>query len=363
MSEVVELSSRHRSGFPGAGRLVQRQSAGALGSVEDVGLLHGSAIKIKLGDATAERRHLHGHNLTICGKQTNRPLAKLLVPRVPSPARAHRASSGTKKGSGVSVAEIESAIYDILTNTPGSPARETSDDTRASHDYLLAQGDLAVPHVVSGIEKRATLSVSDEDYQAFWGIHAAIRLLAELNTRLSRSGLLKLLNTSWPPNVGTSIYRFIFQARASSRDAGTEVIPALIEAANGPAVQQRRENIVDIYLLARKLGGRIPVSAGQAVEIAAGLTFNEEALQVIDDFLVDMVNWPSGRRAAFFWFYGIRVATVRGKANSLPYFAASVLADPGKDAVAWSKLPGVTRSAQEAVKLTRKYPLPQSLAT
>lgn len=146
---------------------------------------------------------------------------------------------------------------------------------------------------------------------------------------------------------------------AIARCGNADLVPGLIQAANGPCIRYRSENLVDLYLLARKLGGRIPVSADQAVKIASDLPFEDEALRVIDDFAKDIPNWPSGRRCAFFWFYGIRVEDVKGKAKALPYFAASVLANPSQDTAAWSKFPGTTPSSSEASKFARKYPLPE----
>lgn len=81
----------------------------------------------------------------------------------------------------------------------------------------------------------------------------------------------------------------------------------------------------------------------------------EELLGIIDDFKDDIPAWPTGIQSAFWWFYGHQVE----KPEALPCYAASLLANPGKDSAAWSKFPGVPRSASEARTLARKYPLPE----
>jgi hypothetical protein len=89
------------------------------------------------------------------------------------------------------------------------------------------------------------------------------------------------------------------------------------------------------------------------------LSAGQEALQVISDFVKGIPGWPGGRQSTFFWFYGARVKRVKGEAAALPYYAASMLANPSRESAAWTKFPGKTPSASEAKNLAQKYPLPE----
>jgi hypothetical protein len=262
--------------------------------------------------------------------------------------------------------KIGSAIHDIVSSTTESPRGGIGDSTRASYELLLLQGDLAVPPVVSAIRAACVghppgdYYAGIEDMSVIFGIETAVQLLADLDTDLSTSALLDLLNTAGQPRF---IYGEIVDALASCSSAGLaarpDVIPALIQAANGPAVSARRENLRSLYLLARKLGKRIPVTAEQAVRIASDLPASEDDLTVYEDFTDQVPRWPAGSRCAFFWYYGNRVERVRGSMSGLPYFAASVLANPGQNSAAWAKFPHVKPSARQAATLARTYPLPR----
>jgi hypothetical protein len=109
--------------------------------------------------------------------------------------------------------------------------------------------------------------------------------------------------------------------------------------------------------LVKKLGGRIRLSEEEAVKFISNSFLDEQQLSIIDDFKSDILQWTSGRRSAFFWFYGGRVESVRGEKAALPYFAASVLANPSPEAAAWSKFPNIAPSVQNAKALAAKYPL------
>jgi hypothetical protein len=250
----------------------------------------------------------------------------------------------------MSATSIDLAIGDLLTNTP-----KYGEHNPASFAFLLAQGDLVVPQVVSAIEERVGQLDGGDDPSPFFGLRAAIELLAELNSELSRAALVKLLNTDWQRSRNISIYGYAI--KALDRCGNADVVPGLIEAAGGPCVKYWPEKFAVLYVLARKLGGHLPVSPAQAVKVASSLPFTEEALGVIDDFAPDFSGWPAGTRCAFLWFYAARVADVRGKDAALPYYAASVFANPERDTAAWSKFPGTVRSVSEARNLARKYPL------
>lgn len=238
---------------------------------------------------------------------------------------------------------IDLAIHDILTNT-----KESGKHNQASFDFLLEQGDLVVPNVIREIEKYESGGKTGE---TSIDIRVAIELLAEIDSDLSKANLLKLLNTDWK---STKIYWDIIEALPRC-SGSADLVEGLIQAANGP----RARYIADLYLLVRKFDGHMPVSAEQAIKIVQNMPSTEEALQVIDDFAKEIPKWPSSSRCSFFWFYGIRVAAVKSDREALPYFAASVLANPGQAAAAWSKFPGTTPSASEAKKLAKKYPLPE----
>lgn len=264
---------------------------------------------------------------------------------------------------------LEGAIAELLTNTP-----LYGKHNQASFDYLAAQGDAAVPVLVSAIRGAVGRLDEKSPAPALFGIRAAIGVLASLDTARSRAALLELLNADWPPSRRVSAYGYVIDAL--NECATADLVPGLIGAASGPCVAHRPQNLARLYLLVRKLGGSFPLRADQAIKVVIDSPSTPESLTIIDDFARDLPNWDGGTRADFFWFYAHKMEQVHRDEPlkdrkhapygylavpdaALPFYAASVLANPGSASSAWSKFQGVKPSLSEAQRLARKYPLPE----
>jgi hypothetical protein len=115
-----------------------------------------------------------------------------------------------------------------------------------------------------------------------------------------------------------------------------------------------------LYVLARRFGGRISLPPELAVKMISNSAGDEVQLGIAYDYKGEIPAWPRGLQCSFWWFYGVQVANARGDAQALPFFAASVLANPSPDAAAWGKFSGVARSPGEAKTLARMHPLPDA---
>jgi hypothetical protein len=69
-------------------------------------------------------------------------------------------------------------------------------------------------------------------------------------------------------------------------------------------------------------------------------------------------NWSAFHRRSYYWWIGIGVENSQGLDAALPFYAASVQANPSPDAGAWTKFRGIQRTQDKANQLARQYPLP-----
>jgi Protein of unknown function (DUF2510) len=232
-------------------------------------------------------------------------------------------------------------------------------DVVSACDSVVRAGDGAVTPIDAAIMQALDrVSLDDEDYlPTLFAVRELMTVLATIDTSGSRSELVAFLNRTLPVGV---VYDYAIEALGECKDKDPDVLAGLILAATGPCVASRRENLPKLCVLARRFGGRIPLSAEQAVRMVSDLRSNEETLGIINDFADEIPTWPRGHQCSFYWFYGHRVDDVRGRPAALPYFAASVLANPSADSAAWSKFPGVEPSPRKAAELAHAHPLPRN---
>jgi hypothetical protein len=204
-----------------------------------------------------------------------------------------------------------------------------------------------------------------------------LTVLGRIDTPSSRSALVGFLTRAYPPDEDEpypgeyfvpytcTVHSYAIDALEECRGgADPAVVSGLLQA--GAELTARTgswDHVADsdlpkMYVLARRFGGRIPLPPELAVKMISNIAGDEVCLGIAYDYKDEIPAWPSGLQCAFWWFYGAQVANVRGDAQALPFFAASVLAKPSPDASAWGKFPGAARTPGEATRLARQYPLP-----
>ncbi len=200
--------------------------------------------------------------------------------------------------------------------------------------------------------------LSHEKTASYWAVEDCLMILGAIDTPGSRAELVNLLNTDLPYS---GFYEPVIKALGICKPPYADLLPGIVAAANGPCVAHRGANLGELCRLARTMGARIPLAPEQTVKMLKDST-GEYALEFIGDYVQGIDGWPAGLRCAFFWFYGVRVEHARSIADAMPYYAASVLANPSPDAAAWSKFSGESPSPATAERLARTYPLPTAAA-
>jgi HEAT repeat protein len=253
--------------------------------------------------------------------------------------------------------DIDAGISTIFARP--RPNKEPFDPARPEHEALIHAGDAAVEPLVSAIWQgmRAYAEaeyLSREQTAIYWAVEDCVMVLGAIDTPGSRAELSKLLNADLPY---LGFYTPVISALEMCKPPCSDLLPGVAAAASGPCVAHRRENLGELCRLAHRMGGQIPLTAEQTVKMFKDST-GEYALEFIGDYDQGVGGWPEGLRCAFFWFYGVKVEHARGIADAMPYYAASVLANPSSEAAAWSKFAGESPSKATAARLAGTYPLP-----
>ena len=237
------------------------------------------------------------------------------------------------------------------------------DPARPEHEALIHAGDDAVQPLIAAIWQgvRAYIEAEDLSHEktaSYWAVEDCLMILGAIDTPGSRAELVNLLSTDLPYS---GFYEPVIKALGICKPPYADLLPGIVAAANGPCVAHRGANLGELCRLARTMGARIPLAPDQTVKMLKDST-GEYALEFIDDYVQGIDGWPAGLRCAFFWFYGVRVEHARSIADAMPYYAASVLANPSPDAAAWSKFAGESPSPATAERLAHTYPLPAAAA-
>lgn len=288
--------------------------------------------------------------------------------------------------------DVEPNISAVVANRLRSKdfEREMPDDVVVAFDGLVREGDAAVEDIVKAITQAIHRACHDGEHRTptLWAIGDLMTILGRIDSPTSRSHLVGFLSGSlpedqpdweyhhkvWETATYVPYYLSVHDgAIGALEECGEGDYPDLLPGLSSAMTQlsshsgqwevNSRNIPLRLYLLARRFGRRIPVSPEQAVKMVSDSWPDEEEFGIIEgvinDFYDEIPNWPRGQQCAFYWFYGSRVDVVRGRPAALPYFAASVLANPSADSAAWSKFPGVEPSKKTAVKLAGAHPLPR----
>lgn len=248
-----------------------------------------------------------------------------------------------------------------------------------SFDDLVTAGDAAVGGVVD-----ATMQAADRvsrggegRLESLFTMRDLMTVLGRIDTASSRSELVGFLTRAYPQDEtypGESDHPYTCTVHSYAIDALDEcrggadpaVLSGLLRAAaeltarTGSWDHTADSDLPKLYVLARRFGGRIPLPPEMAVKMISNSGGDEGRLGIAYDYKDEIPAWPSGLQCSFWWFYGVQVANARGDAQAMPFFAASLLANPSPDAAAWGKFSGVARSPGEAKRLARQYPLPDA---
>lgn len=284
--------------------------------------------------------------------------------------------------------DVDTNISAVVANRLRSSSfeRDMPSDVVVAFDSLVREGDAAVEAIAKTIMQAMDRASHDGEHRfpTSWAIRDLMTILGRIDSPRSRSELVGFLTKALPEDQpdqeyhrkawGTAMYVPYYNfIHGNAIDAlgeckggeDPDVLSGLLLAATqrlaetGQWVHWSNRHLPRMYFLARRFGGRIPLSPAQVVGMTSDLSGPEELLGIIDDFKDEIPAWPTGVQCSFWWFYGHQVENAQGKPEALPCYAASLLANPGKDAAAWSKFPGVSRSASEARTLARKHPLPE----
>jgi len=240
--------------------------------------------------------------------------------------------------------EIATAIRGILTR------EHDPRDVEASYRSLVSAGEEAIPHIVSALR---VCAIGHGEGRWWDGADKLCRLLAELKTESAKGALLTILKTDSTIVEFDRVRHQAAEELAAFKDR--RIIPDLIAASKTPHAP-----ILSIKRTVEALGGELPIDP-QVVLAEVSHMPMQERIEHFRKYHSVVGKWPGFQRRSYYWWIGAGVEKTEGLEAALPFYAASVDADPAPDAAAWTMFRDVTPSSQMAHQLARKYPLPSSV--
>ncbi|MCI0411327.1 hypothetical protein L0222_00845 [bacterium] len=191
-------------------------------------------------------------------------------------------------------------------------------DVKLALDGLRKEEDKVVKDIVDAI-KHCAAGSSKGSY--WWlGAQQLCKLLSQIGTASARDALVAIAK------MDSRVIEFDGVRTEAARQLGIQTIHA-------------------------------PGSPDEVIETGRQIEDPQEALQYFSKHESDVKKWPRENRAGFYYFYGKKVERIYGKQFALPFFAASLVADSGRLAAAWSYFADVKPTPENARKLVAAHPV------
>lgn len=242
--------------------------------------------------------------------------------------------------------EINAAINDILVN--GYDLK----DVEKSHMLLISLGEKAIPHIVSALNKCA----DGYEIGRWWdGVDKLCNILSSIQTESAKNALLAILKTDSRIVEFDIVRNYCAKELTVFKDK--KIIPELLAISKTPNAP-----ILSIKKTIEALGGEILLTPNVILAEVSNMD-SDKRFEHFKKYHEVIKGWTALNQSAYYYWIGIGVENSEGPKAALPFYAASLKANPNPDAAAWSRgFQGVPRTPKMAMKLAIKYPLSNDIS-